>query len=326
MPAAGLALIMFWIHGIGQQYAQLSLTRRPAPPTVAPMIFLMCSAQCSFSPRVPRSLVAQTLLKNLRTTYERGTRPLKPPRAKHIKNIIGAKAETPEAANHLLKVLRIMLAYAVDQGMIANNPASGVKKFPSQGDGHHSWSEAEIAQYKSRHPVGSKARLALVLGLRTGQRKGDVLRMGWQHVTGEAIAVRQEKTATALIIPMHPELKAALASLPRTNLTFLMTEWGAPFTSAGFGNWFRDRCNEAGLKHCSFHGLRKAAATRLANAGCSTDQVKAITGHRSLAEVARYTKAADQQRLARQALDIQLKTEGEQNFVQPSIRLDKIAK
>ena len=150
--------------------------------------------------------------------------------------------------------------------------------------------------------------------------------MGWQHVTGEAIAVRQEKTATALIIPMHPELKAALASLPRTNLTFLMTEWGAPFTSAGFGNWFRDRCNEAGLKHCSFHGLRKAAATRLANAGCSTDQVKAITGHRSLAEVARYTKAADQQRLARQALDIQLKTEGEQNFVQPSIRLDKIAK
>lgn len=255
-----------------------------------------------------------------------GDKPLRGLQRTHVSDIIGAKAETPEAANHLLKVLRIMLAYAVDQGMIANNPASGVKKFPSQGDGHHSWSEAEIAQYELRHPVGSKARLALVLGLRTGQRKGDVLRMGWQHVTGEAIAVRQEKTATALIIPMHPELKAALASLPRTNLTFLMTEWGAPFTSAGFGNWFRDRCNEAGLKHCSFHGLRKAAATRLANAGCSTDQVKAITGHRSLAEVARYTKAADQQRLARQALDIQLKTEGEQNFVQPSIRLDKIAK
>ena len=137
--------------------------------------------------------------------------------------------------------------------------------------------------------MGTKARLALVLGLRTGQRKGDVLRMGWQHVTGDSIAVRQEKTGTPLMIPMHPELKAALASVPRTNLTFLVTEYGAPFTSAGFGNWFRDQCNAAGLRHCSFHGLRKAAATRLANAGCSTDQVKAITGHRSLAEVARYT-------------------------------------
>ena len=241
----------------------------------------------------------------------------------HVTNIIGAKAATPEAANHLLKVLRIMLAYAVDQGMLANNPAAGIKKYRSQGEGHHSWSEAEVAQYEARHPMGTKARLALVLGLRTGQRKGDVLRMGWQHVTGDTIAVRQQKTGTPLIIPMHPELKAALASVPRTNLTFIMTEHGAPFTSAGFGGWFRDRCNEAGLKHCSFHGLRKAAATRLANAGCSTDHVKAITGHRSLSEVARYTRAADQQRLARQALDIQLRAEGEQELSNLSTRLDK---
>ena len=50
-------------------------------------------------------------------------------RRAHVKDIIGAKAATPEAANHLLKVLRIILAYAVDQGMIANNPAVGVKKY-----------------------------------------------------------------------------------------------------------------------------------------------------------------------------------------------------
>jgi integrase len=112
---------------------------------------------------------------------------------------------------------------------------------------------------------------------------------------------------------LHPKLKAALASVPRTNLTFLVTEWGRPFTAAGFGNWFRDRCNEAGLRHCSFHGLRKAAATRLANAGCTAEQIKARTGHKSLAEVGRYTKAADQERLARQALAIQLGAESEQN-------------
>src|SRR5262249_49603073 len=107
------------------------------------------------------------------------------------------------------------------------------------------------------------------------------------------MAVRQQKTDEPLMIPMDANLMQALAATPRTNLTFLVTERGAPFTSAGFGNWFRDRCNEAGLAQCSAHGLRKAAATRLANAGCSTDQIKAITGHRSLSEVARYTKAAD---------------------------------
>jgi integrase len=191
------------------------------------------------------------------------------------------------------------------------------------GARHHSWTEGEIAQFERRHAIGSKARLALALGLYTAQRKGDVLRMCWQHVSGDCITVRQEKTDTALLIPMHPQLVAVLASVPRSNLTFLMTEHGAPFTSNGFGNWFRDRCNEAGLSQCPFHGLRKAAATRLANAGCSVDQVKAITGHRSLAEVARYTKAADQRRLARQALDIQLKTEGEQRLSNLDTRLDK---
>jgi integrase len=105
----------------------------------------------------------------------------------------------------------------------------------------------------------------------------------------------------------------------------LVTEFGAPFTAAGFGNWFRDRCNEAGLKHCSFHGLRKAAATRLAEAGCTTEQIKAVTGHATLKEVGRYTKAADQARLARQALEVQLRSEGEQKLSNLDTRLDKTA-
>jgi integrase len=110
-------------------------------------------------------------------------------------------------------------------------------------------------------------------------------------------------------------------------MTFLIGERGRPFTPDGFGNFFRERCDEAGLpKRCSAHGLRKAAATRLANAGCSTDQIKAITGHKALAEVARYTKAADQQRLARQALNIQLGAEREQDLSNLATRLDKTAK
>jgi integrase len=266
----------------------------------------------------------RNVLENFRALH--GTKPVKGLGRTHIKEILGAKANTPEAANHLLKVLRGVLAFAVDQNLLAVNPAVGVKKYRTKSDGHHSWSDDEVAQFQARHPAGTKAGLALALGLFTAQRKGDCIRMGWQHVSGDSIAVRQQKTSTPLMIPLHPELKAVLASMPRTNLTFIVTEWGAPFTSAGFGNWFRDRCNEAGLRHCSFHGLRKAAATRLAEAGCTTEQIKAMTGHKSLKEVARYTKAADQARLARQAVAQQLRAEGEHGLSNLGPRLDKNAK
>jgi integrase len=69
-------------------------------------------------------------------------------------------------------------------------------------------------------------------------------------------------------------------------MTFLLTETGVPFSAAGFGNWFMDRCNEAGLPHCSAHGLRKACPARLANAGCMSEQIKAITNHKTVSEVA----------------------------------------
>ena len=228
--------------------------------------------------------------------------------------IMADAAETPEAANNLIKLLRVMLNYAVDLGMIESNPATGIKRYKNRGVGFHTWTEDEIGQFEAKHPVGTKVRLALVLLLHTGQRVSDVARMGWQHVNGDEIAVRQRKTGKALSIPLHPVLKAILAVLPRTNMTFVVTERGASFNAQGLSEWFKKQCRAAGLSHCSAHGLRKAAATRLANAGCSVNEIAAITGHTSLREIAHYTSAADQGRLARQALNRQLGSEGEQKL------------
>jgi integrase len=249
----------------------------------------------------------RNILERFRADY--GDLPVKGLTRVVLDQIMGAKANTPMAANILMKLLRYLLDLAVGQGIIAANPAVGVKKYRSKSDGWHTWTELEITQYLLRHPISTQPGLAMALMLYTGQRRSDAVRMGRQHMTqmrdGGAmywyISVRQEKISTPLLIPMHPELLAAVQALPQ-NLTFLLTERGAPFTSAGFGNWFRDRCDEAGLKHCSAHGLRKAAATRLANIGCSNEQIKAITGHRSDAALAPYVRAADQRRLAQQAM------------------------
>jgi integrase len=122
---------------------------------------------------------------------------------------------------------------------------------------------------------------------------------------------------------MHPELLEALAPVPRTNLTFLMTEKGAPFTPAGFGDWFRGQCNAADLLQCSAHGLRKTHAVRRADAGASAEQLMSSGGWKSLSEVARYTRGADQRRLSRQALELQLRAEREQKLSNIPTQLDK---
>jgi integrase len=121
-------------------------------------------------------------------------------------------------------------------------------------------------------------------------------------VSGRTITVRPQKTerttAKTLLIPLHSELAAVLAATPTGHLSYLVTGAGAPFSPAGFGNWFRDCCNEAGLPHCTAHGLRKAQCRRLAEAGCSEHQIAAITGHDSLALIRLYTRAAAQEQLA----------------------------
>jgi integrase len=208
----------------------------------------------------------------------------------------------PEAANQLRKVLKILCRFAMDNDWRRDDPTVGVRRYKPKGEGFIPWSEDDIAKFLKRWGAGSRERLALCLLLFLGQRRGDTVRMGRQHRNGDTIRVTQSKTGTQLTIALHPELRAVLDKLPNDNLTYLTTMFGKPFTPAGFGNWFRDVCNAAGLKDRSAHGLRKSAARRLAEAGCTTKQIAAITGHKSLSEVERYTASADQERMAREAI------------------------
>ena len=236
-----------------------------------------------------------------------------------IAEIIGDMAETPAAANHLLNRLRVLMRVALDLGWRADDPTYKLKGFKARGSGFYSWTEADIEAFKTRHKPGSRARRALYLLLFTSQRRGDVRLLGRQHVDPAGrIVLRQQKTGAMLSIPMHPDLKAELELAPRTDLTFLVTAEGQPYSEAGFGNWFRDQCDAAGLKQCSAHGLRKAAARRLADAGCTHAQIKAITGHRTDKEVTRYIEAANQKGLADQAMAAQQRTESEQKLANPN--------
>jgi len=209
----------------------------------------------------------------------------------------------PHAARNWLKAIRHLMAYCIDHGLIRHDPTVNIKLKLPRSEGHHTWSEAEVLQFETFHPVGSKARLALALGIYTAQRRGDVIRMGRQHIKDGVLSVTQEKTGVRLAIPVHPELQAILNATPSGQLTFLTTKGGKSYGADSFSEHFRVWCDAAGLpQHCTFHGLRKVALTRLADAGCSAHEIAAISGHKSLKEVERYTQRADQARLARAAM------------------------
>ena len=231
-----------------------------------------------------------------------GTRQVKEMTRRHVQMIMAKRAATPAAANNLLKMIRILVHFAIDNGWRTDDPTVRIKKF-AEGE-HHTWTDEEISQFQSHWAQGTKERLAHALLLYTGQRASDVAKMSSDDLTDGGIWVVQQKTKAKLMIPIHPELRAALVSSAGQAGPLLRTGQGRAFTSKGLSNYMADKIADSGLpQRCVTHGLRKAAARRLAEAGCSANEIAAITGHRKLEEIARYTRAAEQKLLARSAIE-----------------------
>jgi integrase len=170
-------------------------------------------------------------------------------------------------------------------------------------DGYHSVTEDEITAFRNVHPIGTKARLALELLLNTALRCADAIKIGRGHVRNGMIVVpTTQKTKAPVSIPMTAEFIAAInAAAPADQMLFLLNEHNRPFTAKGFSAWFSLQCRRAGFK-ASAHGLRKAQARRLAEAGCTAPEIAAITGHRSLAQVQKYIDAANRVKMAQNAM------------------------
>lgn len=212
----------------------------------------------------------------------------------------GRKRGGPSAANNLRGELKPLFDYAFKLlGIAKPNPVDQAASITVPKGGFHSWTEDEIAQYRKRHPLGTQARLAAEIVLWTWQRRGDASQFGRKHMRDGKFQFAQSKTGKTLWLPVAPQLQAAIDAMAVTGTeTFLVTHYGKPFTTAGLGNRMREWCNQAGLPHCSMHGLRKAGARRAANLGASNQMLKAVGGWVGDKEVATYTADADQARLA----------------------------
>jgi len=244
------------------------------------------------------------ILDRLREVHgHRLVRDLQPPKARKIIEEIGVNH--PAMANLTRAVLRRLMEYAIELGLRYDNPFSKVPKY--RLGTHHTWTDDEISMFEKRWPVGTRERLAFALLLFTGQRGGDVVKMRRSDVKNGAIRVLQQKTARnesdQLLIPVHRALERAMRAVRSNSLYLISDAKGRPITRQSLTRVIRLAVRAAGLPpHCVAHGLRKAALRRLAEYGSTTKEISAVSGHRTLAEIERYTRRADQLRLSQAAI------------------------
>jgi integrase len=289
------------LDGLGAQRAHIGAARTK-PGTVNAAIaafYTRCNSYLDNRPITQRT--DRNILEAFRAKH--GSKPIALLEQKHIENMLAEKSGKPAAQRNLLRVLRTLLAFCVKDGLRKDNPALGIKLVSTKTTGYHTWTEEELRQFEERHPVGTKAHLALAVLLYTAQRRSDVVRLGPMNIVTrggiQRLVFTQSKTGSEMDIPLAAPLAQVIAATPMVGVkTFLVTDYGRPFTAAGFGGWFRAKCDQAGLKHCSAHGLRKAFLRRMAEAGCSEDYIASISGHRDMDEIRSYVRAANKQRMA----------------------------
>lgn len=212
-----------------------------------------------------------------------------------------AKGRGNGAANAFARITGALFSWAVDRGWREASPAYRIRALPG---GHlPAWTAEQADHAEARLPdyLGRVVTLARY----TGQRRGDLCALTWSAYDGTSIRLRQGKTGASLVIPCHPKLKAALDAWKAARgdaVTILTNGWGRPWVPEVMSSAMKRRLTEIGLPGLNVHGLRKLAAAALAEAGCTAHEIQAITGHATLAMVELYTKSANQQRLAGQAI------------------------
>lgn len=209
---------------------------------------------------------------------------------------VEARSDTPAQANHFLKAMRGLFGWALQNDYVAIDPTAGVLPLKYKSDGFAPWTMDDLLQFYDKWHVGTKPRLAVELLLHTGLRRSDVVRAGLPHMRGNIFSIKTQKTGSQITVEFPKALLDVIEATETGSTTFLISEAGTPFETASFGNWFRDRCNDAGIKK-SAHGLRKLSATLSAEAGAATHELMAQYGWSNVKQAELYTKGADRVRL-----------------------------
>jgi integrase len=261
---------------------------RIKPGSVADVICRYYADTSFMDLRPATQAVYRGVLERFREKF--GTDPMRAFDADRIARLMTAMRHKPHAAARLRKLLAQLLVIARRAKLVpfAFDPVKDTRPPKTESTGYHRWTEDELAAFEDRHPLGTKPRLAFALLLYGAQRSGDVRFMSHETISGGRIQLDQSKTNNAVDVPVVEPLREALEAGPLGDVLLLETKDGEAFTPKGFYGMLKKACRAAGIPHCAPHGLRKSAARRCREAGCTDDEGMAITGHKSVREYRRY--------------------------------------
>ncbi|MBX5154592.1 tyrosine-type recombinase/integrase [Rhizobium lentis] len=225
----------------------------------------------------------------------------------HIEVLRDRKKATPFAADERLKVLRQVFDTKKEGKPITVNIARLVDPFNAHTDGHETATPDDIAKFIEHHGTASKAVLYIAIQMYTGLRVSDLAVLGPQHRRRDAFKLRlfknRNRTPVDIEITIHPILEAVLATHKVTDLTYLVTEFGKPFSVKGLGNRISDWWRQAGMPHLTSHSVRKGLATDVAHNEATDSMLEAMFGWKDSKTSKIYTRNAERARLARQTVE-----------------------
>lgn len=229
---------------------------------------------------------------------EHGHRSVKGLKPSYVRKMRDKHQDKPGKANNWLSVFKTLMDYAAENDWRDDNPAARIKPLPI---GEHQPWPADVLE-RALAEASPMTRLAIVLGLCTGARVGDAIRLQHQWHDGTTLEYRAGKTRKLVSVPMHPLLLEEIAKAPKKALTILYDRSGQPFQSTGtLQARLRDLMADIGEDY-KFHGLRKNAACYLAEMGLSDTEIGAMLGMTS-ETVRHYTKEKRAYMIARGAAE-----------------------
>ena len=193
--------------------------------------------------------------------------------ASDVRDAIDAEKMNPATRNAFVSAIGAMYGWARKRGKTELTPTRDIERV--RGGEHEPWPDDVLEAGLTAEDA--RVRLAVHLLYYTGQRIGDVIAMRWNDIQGDVIHVRQKKTAKALRVPLHRELRAELARTPRTGITILSGPQGEPLRTTRLRSDLQRFTRAHGAATVP-HGLRKNAVNTMLELGCSIAEVSAITG------------------------------------------------
>lgn len=224
-----------------------------------------------------------------------------------------AWADRPGAADNLMKAVRAMYDYAMPpRDIIGHNPAAGIGKLNKKAKGELTgaipWTAQDINAFRARHAKGTTAHLWLTLQAFTACRIGDAIWIGRgqeKNINGQLWLEYQprKKDSELVSMPMLPPLIEATRASTVVGSSYILSVDGVPYKSTeALRNRIKKWCAQAGLENRSSHGVRKAMAAVMAEAGSSQHQIMAVMSHSQARTSEVYTKGVERRLLASEGL------------------------